>query len=284
MTYRTGYRSGFHSHESNVGSTERMISTLAGIGLMLSAARGRGMIGRLLRSGAGLSLLARGASGYCAVKGAVNGEGSLTDGLREQLQRLTGVATGGMSTVRGSVLQERARRIDSMSELYAAELQELRHAEMQLASLVERVARQGRQEQLASRMRDYARELQSRRSDIENLLQRIGTDFREHPDEAISALILETDKMVQLTSDKVRDAALAASLQRILHYKIAGYGTIASYAKALGRLAEASHFAQLAERDRQVDSDLSSLAKSSLNVEAVAQQPYQPATAEMRAH
>ena len=66
-----------------------------------------------------------------------------------------------------------------------------------------------------------------------------------------------------------RDAAVTASVQRIMHYKIAGYGAIAAYARALGRAAEAAHFAQLADRDKAVDGELSELAKGTLNPDAV---------------
>ena len=41
--------------------------------------------------------------------------------------------------------------------------------------------------------------------------------------------------MWRVCAANVRDAAVTASVQRIIHYKIAGYGAIAAYAKALGR-------------------------------------------------
>jgi ferritin-like metal-binding protein YciE len=76
--------------------------------------------------------------------------------------------------------------------------------------------------------------------------------------------------MWRVCAANVRDAAVTASVQRIIHYKIAGYGAIAAYAKALGREEDARQFAQLAERDRAVDAELSDLAKSTLNPQAVA--------------
>ena len=76
--------------------------------------------------------------------------------------------------------------------------------------------------------------------------------------------------MWRVCAANVRDAAVTASVQRIIHYKIAGYGAIASYAKSLGREEDAEHFAQLAERDKAVDAELSELAKGTLNPEATA--------------
>lgn len=124
--------------------------------------------------------------------------------------------------------------------------------------------------ELAFRMQEYATELHARRGDVEGLLSRIGADVRAHTDDAMRALIEETEKMWRVCAANVRDVAVTASVQRIIHYKIAGYGAIAAYAQALGREEDARHFAQLAERDRAVDAQLSDLAKGTLNPEATA--------------
>lgn len=110
--------------------------------------------------------------------------------------------------------------------------------------------------------------MQARRRDLENFLARIGAEMRGEMDDAMHALIAETEKMWRISAANVRDAAVTASVQRIMHYKIAGYGAIASYAKALGRVSEAAHFAQLADRDKAVDGELSELAKGTLNPDA----------------
>jgi hypothetical protein len=41
--------------------------------------------------------------------------------------------------------------------------------------------------------------------------------------------------MTQIRSTHVQGAALVASLQRLIHFKIAGYGTTATYAALLAR-------------------------------------------------
>jgi ferritin-like metal-binding protein YciE len=233
-------------HESNLGTTERWLSLLGGIGLLLTAGRGGG-IGRVTRGALGLSLLARGASGYCAVKAA------LVDRVAEQIGDFSD--TG---------------RLDSMDAMYEAELQELHNADGQLAQVTNDLARTMSHSGLAFRMQEYATELHARRGDLEGLLSRIGANVRAHKDDAMQALIDETEKMWRVCAANVRDAAVTASVQRIIHYKIAGYGAIASYAKALGREEDARHFAQLAERDRAVDAQLSDLAKGTLNPEAAA--------------
>lgn len=247
-------------HEPNLGTTERWLSLLGGIGMLLTSTRGSGF-SRLARGAVGMSLLARGASGYCAVKAA------LADRHSDAIADLSD-----------------SGRLDSMDAMYEAELQELHNAEGQLAQLANDLSRTMSHSELAFRMQEYATELQARRIDLEGLLARIGATVRAHTDDAMHALIGETEKMWRVCAANVRDAAVTASVQRIIHYKIAGYGAIASYAKSLARDDDAKHFAQLAERDRAVDAELSDLAKGTLNPEAAAAPAREPASQTARTH
>lgn len=255
MAMRRGYASHF-ARTGNLTNTERLLSVLAGLGLTVAALRGGGPMRRIGMSTAGLSLLSRGAAGYCGMKAAVSGERTLREGITEQLHRLRGL--------RGSA----AARIDSMESMFVAELQELHSAEAQLARLLDELADTTRHLPLQQQLRGYATELASRCEDLERMLADDGTDPHEHPDQAAQALIHETWKMAQIATPNLRDAALVASLQRIIHYKIAGYGTIAAYAKALGRMNDAGRFAQLADRDRTIDAEITDIANGVLNPEA----------------
>jgi len=247
------------SSQGNLTTFERWLSLLGGIGLLASAARGN-TAGRLARGSVGLSLLARGAAGHCAMKAALTGESSLTEGLKDQWQQLTSQVS--------QIPERAAEPIDSLDSLYSSELQELHSAEAQFCSLSETLRSVISSPELAFRIEEYSTELKSRQVDLESLLARVGADVTGEADDAMQALVDETHKMAALADSSVRDAAVTASLQRIVHYKIAGYGTIAAYAKALGRNEEAGHFAQLADRDKAIDSELTELAKGTLNPQA----------------
>ena len=258
----------------NVGTSERWLSAAAGLSLTLQALRGRGVFSKLLLASAGLSLLARGATGYCAVKSTLAGETSLKQGMREQVRRLR-------QTVGGDTVST----LDTMDSLYAVELQELHSAETQLARTIEGLITALQDEGLSLRLDEYATELRSRKVDLESLLARSEIDARPHPDDAMHALLNETEKMVRVCAPTLRDAAVVGSVQRIIHYKIAGYGTIAAYAKTLGRNEEAAHFAELASRDKAVDAELTRLAKGTLNPEATKSKPEQStAPGSLRTH
>jgi len=237
------------THQPNIGTVERWLSLLGGVGMLLTMRRG-GTFGRVARGALGLSMLTRGATGYCHVKAALTNRAS-TNRISEGLANFTG-----------------SKRLDSLEGMYEAELQELHSAEGQLADVANDLARTMTHPELAFRLQEYATELQARRRDLENFIARIGAEVRSETDDAMRALTAETEKMWRISAANVRDAAVTASVQRIMHYKIAGYGAIAAYAKALGRNSEAAHFAQLAERDKTVDGELSDLAKGTLNPDA----------------
>jgi ferritin-like metal-binding protein YciE len=272
----------------NVTGAERWLSILAGVGLTLAAARRGNPFKRLLYSTAGASLIARGATGYCAMKAALNENKPLSAGLQEQWQRTRrGINQLGTAThledVRKRVLGRTTQNIDNMHTLYAMELQELHSAEGQMRALVDEAASLLVHPDIATRLSSYANELRARVIELEGVLSSIGAPARAHPDQAMRALIDETHKMARIAASNVRDAALMSSLQRIIHYKIAGYGTIAAYAKSLGRTEEAGRFASFADDDRRIDEQLSESAKIALNPEA-SHSPEHVSGMEMRTH
>src|SRR5207244_9302331 len=97
---------------------------------------------------AGLSLVARGATGHGAVKAALTGESSLREGFADQWSR----AKAGLGMTA-------AREIRSIAELYDAELEELHSAETQFALLLEELAGRFENAELDRLLRGYATEL-----------------------------------------------------------------------------------------------------------------------------
>jgi ferritin-like metal-binding protein YciE len=275
----------------NVTGTERWLSLAAGVLLTLAAARRGSLLRSLVLGSAGASLIGRGATGYCAMKASLHDGTPLRAGLREQWTRArrgfeqfseSGAIGNRLSTLRARALGGTSRSIDNMHVLYVIELQELYSAEQQMADLIERIGQSTAHTSLAARFARYANDLRLRALEIEKVLTSVGAPTHAHPDDAMRALLNEAHKVSRIAAVNVRDAALLASLQRIIHYKIAGYGTIAAYAKALGRGEEAARFAQYSDEDKRMDAELSEFAQSTLNPEAT-HAPTQSG-AEMRTH
>ena len=69
--------------------------------------------------------------------------------------------------------------------------------------------------------------------------------------------------------DEVMDAALIAAAQRVEHYEIAAYGTVAAYADLLGQSEQASLLRQTLEEEKETDKKLTELSED-INVSAQA--------------
>lgn len=243
--------------QDNVGSVERLISLVTGLGFSLAALRRGTPIGRSAASAAGMLLIARGVTAYCPVKSALAGDSSLRDGFREQWSR---------------VRPGPAREIGSLSSLYIAEVQELHSAETQLGRFLSGLRATLQNTAFSRQLEGYDTEVHSRCDDLGHLLRANGASPLQHVDQGMRALLFETRKVASVGSPSVREAALLSSLQRVLHFKIAGYGTVATYAKQLGRTDEAALLASYGDRDKQLDAELTHIA-ATVNPEAAASAP-----------
>jgi ferritin-like metal-binding protein YciE len=102
-------------------------------------------------------------------------------------------------------------------------------------------------------------------------LQNHGAKLRAHTDQAMEALINETEKMLSLLEgDDLRDAGLIASAQKLEHYEIAAYGTAAALAGQLELRDDQRMLHDSLEEERKVDAALTKLAKGEVNRDALA--------------
>lgn len=86
---------------------------------------------------------------------------------------------------------------------------------------------------------------------------------------AIEIMIDEARDLIKRSADpQVRDAAIVTAMQHILHYQIAGYGAICTYAKTdkLYSVAELMH--QNLEEEKKFDRKLAIIAEESINLKA----------------
>jgi len=149
---------------------------------------------------------------------------------------------------------------ETLEALFFLELQELRSAELELAAQLVGTAESLGNIWLERLLRGYATEVNARREGIERMLGAAGVDSRGHSDQAMKGLLVEFVKMSQLGVPEVGGAAVIDSLQRIVHVKIAAYGSVAIVAKTLGRVDDAARFADYAEDERVADARLSAMA------------------------
>jgi ferritin-like metal-binding protein YciE len=189
---------------------------------------------------------------------AASGTKSPREALNEQWLRIR-AGLGGVSA------------IDNMHAVYRSELRDLRSAEIQACALVDEIFVTLLNGPLAERVSQYVAALRRRTVEHESLLD-LGEEGRSHRNAVMRALVHEASRTAENCATNVRDVVLVATLQHMVHYLIASYGTIAAHAKVLGLPEQAAMFHANAANDREFDADLSALAKSEVNPAALTPQ------------
>jgi ferritin-like metal-binding protein YciE len=106
---------------------------------------------------------------------------------------------------------------------------------------------------------------------LESILQKHGANPRAHTDQAMQALVNETEMMLgMLNGNELRDAGLIASAQKLEHYEIAAYGTVAALAGQLDLRDDQQMLHESLEEEKQADLRLTKLAKREVNPDALA--------------
>jgi ferritin-like metal-binding protein YciE len=162
-------------------------------------------------------------------------------------------------------------QISTFKDMYLAELQELVSTEGLLAESLLQMAEVASHPALKDALIHHREETAVQKERLVSLLQKHGAEPRAHTDQAMQALIHETEKMLgMLQGNDLRDAGLIASAQRLEHYEIAAYGTAAALAGQLDLRDDQRMLHRSLEEEKRADLLLTQLAKSEVNPDAVA--------------
>lgn len=159
--------------------------------------------------------------------------------------------------------------LDNFRKMYITELQELRSAEDMLANALPGLARHADASDLAQAMDRHARQTDGQRERLAQLLRAHEAKPEAHRDSSMSAMIKEADRWAgKVDVPALRDAGLISSLQRMMHYEIAVYGSLATWAKQLSLDEDLGVLLDILEEEKRSDQDFSTLAKKAVNPEA----------------
>lgn len=160
-------------------------------------------------------------------------------------------------------------KISTFREMYLKELEEARSVETQLVDALPRMKKAATDEKLKQALEDHLDETRAQLDQVNAILKRHDVDPTEHKDQSMLRLIDESESYIGMLDDAaLRDAGLIASAQRIEHYEIAVYGTLACWAKQLGLDDDLETLLAILDQEKTADNLLNDLAKQDVNIEA----------------
>lgn len=160
--------------------------------------------------------------------------------------------------------------IRTFEELYIAELQEARSFEQMLVEALPKMAEAAEDEELVEAFQRHLDETRFHLQQVQGILEMRKAGAADHRDSSMEKLIQEAEKMLRMVPEgPLRDAAIIASAQRIEHYEIAVYGTLATYAELLDLEEDKEALGAILDEEKDADETLSDIAAGIVNPEAV---------------
>lgn len=157
---------------------------------------------------------------------------------------------------------------NSLRNLYVNELKYIYSAEKQMTRALPRMAKAASSPELRNGFEDHLKQTQGHVERLEEIFEMLGEKPGGKKCAGMEGLINEgAEVMGDDFEDDVMDAALISSAQRVEHYEIAAYGTVAAYADQLGESAHATLLRQTLEEEKKTDQKLTELSQA-INVSA----------------
>lgn len=177
-------------------------------------------------------------------------------------------SAGAKSKSNGSV-KAKSSAAEGLRELFVDSLKDIYWAEKALTKALPKMAKNATSENLINTINDHLVVTEEQVARLEEVFELIGEKAAAKKCDAMEGLIKEGESIIEETQEgAVRDAGIIAASQKIEHYEIASYGTLAAYAQTLGEDEALALLQQTLEEEKEADTLLTEVAYNNINFEA----------------
>jgi hypothetical protein len=156
-----------------------------------------------------------------------------------------------------------------LSDLFEDSLKDIYWAEKALVKALPKMMKNATNEKLKAAIEKHLAETETHVTRLEEIFESMGKKAQAKKCDAMQGLLDEADSIVEETEPgTVRDAGIIAAAQKVEHYEIATYGTLAAFAKILKESAPLKHLLKTLEEEKNCDESLTQLADINLNSKA----------------
>jgi ferritin-like metal-binding protein YciE len=160
-------------------------------------------------------------------------------------------------------------KLNSLHDLYLAELQDLYDAENQIIKALPKMAEEASSTDLRTALEEHLEQSREHVRRLEQVFRMHGEEVKSEKCEGVRGIIEEGKDMLKKdAAPMVRDAAIIGAAQRVEHYEMAAYGCVRTYAEELGHTEAARLLQQTLNEEGEADKLLTSIAEKR-NVEAI---------------
>ncbi len=126
-----------------------------------------------------------------------------------------------------------AKKLETLKDLFVEELRDLYSAEKQIIKALPKMRKAANSDQLKAAFEEHLEQTKGHVARLEQIFEALGEKPTGKTCKAMEGLVEEGSEMIaEKAEPAVKDAGLIAAAQRVEHYEMAGYGTVADLRRA----------------------------------------------------
>ncbi|MBF4507723.1 ferritin-like domain-containing protein [Flavobacterium sp. JLP] len=177
-------------------------------------------------------------------------------------------ATSKTAAPKGTV-KAKSSAAEGLRELFVDSLKDIYWAEKALTKALPKMAKNATSQNLIDAINDHLTVTEEQVTRLEQVFASVGEKASAKKCDAMDGLIKEGEGIMEETElGAVRDAGIIAASQKIEHYEIATYGTLAAFAKTLGEDEAVELLVQTLNEEKEADITLTEAAYNTINFDA----------------
>jgi len=161
--------------------------------------------------------------------------------------------------------------VATAEELFVDELKDIYSAEKQAVRAYPRLTKAVQSDELKQAMQEHLEQTKGQIERLDRIFEILDKRSSGKTCEGMKGLVEEAQSHVEeIEKGPVLDCAIIGALQRVEHYEIAAYGTVATLAEAMGQEEVKELLGETLEEEKETDERLTQVAQS-VNTEALSE-------------
>lgn len=154
--------------------------------------------------------------------------------------------------------------MSKLRETFLDQLADVYDAEHQLTKALPKLAEAAEDETLKEAFESHLGETERQIERLEEVFEILGEKAKGKKCKAMKGLVEEGEELIK---EAAGDAGLICGAQKVEHYEIATYGSLATWAEVLGEDAAAKILSGILDEEKAADEKLTEIAESVVNAE-----------------
>lgn len=162
-----------------------------------------------------------------------------------------------------------------LEKFFVDQLKDIYWAEKHLTKALPKMQKAATTEELRQAIEEHTAQTEEHVSRLEQVFELLGKKVQAKKCDAMEGLLKEGDSVVEETEDgsMTRDVGVIVSAQKVEHYEIAAYGSLAQLATTMGHEDVANLLNQTLEEEKEADKLLTEIAENNINWKAEQEGP-----------